>query len=107
MEKSMQVSNPGVGMVVKSKAGRDAGRYFVVLKGADEGYVLIADGDLRKVAKPKRKKIKHLDIRMVSIPAVKAKLLAGEMPQDFEIREGLDALGLKYKARTTGYLKED
>ncbi len=49
------------GNIVLSKAGRDKGRYFVVLGVIDDNFVLIADGDLRKVDNPKKKKIKHLE----------------------------------------------
>ena len=45
--------------VVCSKAGRDKGRFFAVLSmEGDAAY--IADGDLRKLEKPKRKKLIHL-----------------------------------------------
>ena len=49
------------GNIVLSKAGRDKGNYFVVLKVVDENFVLIADGDIRKVDNPKLKKCKHLE----------------------------------------------
>lgn len=49
------------GNIVLSKAGRDKDSYFVVLKIVDENFVLIADGDLRKVDNPKLKKCKHLE----------------------------------------------
>ena len=49
-----------VGRVVFSKAGRDAGHYFVVVEVLDEHYVAIANGCQRKVDNPKKKKIKHL-----------------------------------------------
>ena len=49
------------GHIVLSKAGRDKGKYFVVLKVVDENFVYIADGDLRKVDNPKLKKCKHLE----------------------------------------------
>lgn len=49
------------GNIVLSKAGRDKGNYFVVLKTVDENFVYIADGDLRKVDNPKLKKCKHLE----------------------------------------------
>lgn len=49
------------GDIVLSKAGRDKGMYFIVLKVVDSDYVLIADGDLRKVDNPKLKKCKHLE----------------------------------------------
>lgn len=48
------------GNIVLSKAGRDKGKYFIVLSVVDEQYVMIADGDLRRVDNPKRKKCKHL-----------------------------------------------
>lgn len=48
-----------VGSAVRSKAGRDKNRFFAVLS-LDRDYADIADGDLRKLEKPKRKKLKHL-----------------------------------------------
>ena len=47
--------------LVISKKGRDSERVFMVIEVSDENYVLIADGSLRKLLKPKRKKIKHLE----------------------------------------------
>lgn len=49
------------GNIVLSKAGRDKGKYFIVLKVIDTNYVEIADGALRKVDNPKKKKCKHLE----------------------------------------------
>ena len=48
-----------IGSIVKSKAGRDKGDLFIVLRREGE-YTYLANGDLRKVDKPKKKKIKHL-----------------------------------------------
>lgn len=45
---------------VKSMAGRDKGKIFVVLSVEDENYVAISDGRMRKIDHPKRKKVKHL-----------------------------------------------
>lgn len=50
-----------VGRVVRSKAGRDTGRLFLAVGVFDEEHLLVADGDLRKVEKPKKKKLKHLE----------------------------------------------
>jgi len=47
------------GLVVKAVAGRDNGKYFVIL-GKEDKYCLIADGKSRKLSSPKRKSIKHL-----------------------------------------------
>lgn len=47
------------GLIVKAVAGRDNGKYFVILE-ADSKFCLIADGKSRKITAPKRKSIKHL-----------------------------------------------
>ena len=47
------------GMIVRSRAGRDAGRWCVIV-GLEENFAQVADGDLRPLEKPKRKKLMHL-----------------------------------------------
>ena len=47
------------GMVVRAKAGRDKGKFLVILEILG-GYALIADGRRRRVEHPKRKKLIHL-----------------------------------------------
>jgi ribosomal protein L14E/L6E/L27E len=49
-----------VGRLVYSKAGRDAGSYYVIISVIDHQYVCICNGDTRKIEKPKKKKVKHL-----------------------------------------------
>ena len=49
-----------VGSVVRAKAGRDKGGYFVVTGILENGRVLICDGKRRKVETPKSKNIIHL-----------------------------------------------
>lgn len=48
-----------VGTVVLAKAGRDAGRFYVVT-AADGRNLFIADGQRRKLAHPKRKNSVHV-----------------------------------------------
>ena len=48
-----------VGQLVRSKAGRDKGSDFIVLK-VENGYVYVADGRMRKLENPKKKKLKHV-----------------------------------------------
>lgn len=88
---------PELGTVVLSKAGRDAGRFFVVVGKVDNQYVLLSDGDLRKLANPKKKKVKHLDVKPVTLPAVKEKLTRGSGLWDADIRRDLEALGYTLK----------
>lgn len=47
------------GLFVRSKAGRDKGRYFIVYEFSNN-YVYLIDGDLRKISKPKKKKDIHV-----------------------------------------------
>ena len=47
------------GMIVKSDAGRDQERFYVVV-AVEEGWAFIADGKRRKVERPKRKNPRHL-----------------------------------------------
>lgn len=48
------------GSVVRAKAGRDKDSYFVVLDVLDK-FALIADGKSRKLEKPKKKNLNHLE----------------------------------------------
>ncbi len=48
-----------IGMMVFSKAGHDKGRYYVIVK-LDGDFAYIADGALRKIDNPKKKKFMHL-----------------------------------------------
>ena len=53
--------NFNVGDIVLSKAGRDSGKYYVVV-AIEENFVFICDGDLHKTDKPKKKKMKHVTL---------------------------------------------
>ncbi len=63
-----------IGQVVKSRAGRDKGKIFLVLDHVDDEHLLIVDGDLRKLDKPKKKKIKHLIVYNTVVDGLKYKI---------------------------------
>ena len=48
-----------IGQMVRSIAGRDNGKAFIVIKTEGE-YVYVADGMTRKLDAPKKKKLKHI-----------------------------------------------
>lgn len=73
------------GDIVLSKAGRDCGRYFVVLK-TEENFAFVSDGDLRKVDSPKRKKFKHLINTDKSSEFILNKLKGDEKITNTELR---------------------
>ncbi len=86
-----------LGQVVYSKAGRDAGKRFVVMAVIDQSYVLVCDGDLRRIEKPKKKKIKHLEHTGQIIEALSSKLESRLKVTNAEIRKALSALQDKDK----------
>ena len=55
-KKRMEIAKSNI---VRSDAGRDKGKLFVVLAVEGE-YLLLADGKSRKVESPKRKKRRHV-----------------------------------------------
>lgn len=63
-----------VGQLVKSKSGRDSGRLFLVYQVLDDEYLLIVDGDIRRLDKPKKKKIKHLIVYHTVVKELKEKM---------------------------------
>lgn len=77
------------GNIVLSKAGRDKGGYFIVLKVVDENYVLIADGSIRKVDNPKLKKCKHLENTGKTSERICEKLAMGTRVTNPEINREL------------------
>ena len=76
-----------LGQVVISKAGRDAGKRFVVTRIIDDLYVAISDGDLRKIEKPKKKKIKHLELTGEVVNILEEKLTKNVRISNSEIRK--------------------
>ena len=78
-----------VGSVVTSRAGRDAGRPFLVIRELDQEYVLIADGGLRTMDRPKKKKRRHLKPTGRMDGQLRNKLMGGEQISDKEIRMSL------------------
>jgi ribosomal protein L14E/L6E/L27E len=84
-----------LGRVVISKAGRDKERAFLVVGSADDEYVLLADGCLRKLDHPKKKKRKHIRVEPAAAEGIKTKLLEGKQVFDAEIRNCLLNLGYK------------
>lgn len=81
-----------VGDVVYSRAGRDQGRYFLVIELVDEQYVLITDGKLRRLETPKRKKVKHLKALPPQDLRICEKVRNGEKLTNSEIRREMASL---------------
>ena len=82
------MTESGLSDVVISTCGRDKDRIFLVIKAEDQ-YLYLADGKMRHIDKPKRKKRKHTAFYAHGQGRVAQKLLAGERVQNSEIRRML------------------
>ena len=78
-----------IGRIVLSAAGRDKGRFFMILDIIDEQYVYVVDGDLRTLVRPKKKKLRHLKLCGEVLEGIAAKLKAGSKVFDAEIRSAI------------------
>lgn len=79
-----------IGQIVKSKAGRDKDRVFIICSILDEQFVFVCDGDLRKLNSPKKKKVKHLMIYNTVLTEFADKLQGNENLDDAYVRKVLN-----------------
>ena len=77
------------GEIVRSRAGRDCGRAFVVWKVLDEQYALLVDGTLRTLERPKKKKRMHL------LKATETRMELSGKPVNADFRKFLSAEGFR------------
>ena len=78
-----------VGSVVISKAGRDRGRIFLVIEEVDADFVRIANGELRKLDRLKKKRRKHLKPTGAVVQALRDRVSEGKTVEDHELRAWL------------------
>ena len=77
--------------IVKSTAGRDKGELFFVL--ATEGdFLLLADGKLRPVEHPKRKRRKHVVLRRADGGELSRRIRSNESITNSELRKAIAAV---------------
>ncbi len=77
-----------IGQMVTSRAGRDAGKPYLVI-GITGSYVRLADGRERSVSKPKKKNIRHIKTYQTIAEAVAEKLHHGTKVSDEDIRQAI------------------
>ena len=76
--------------IIRSDAGRDKGKLFVVL-AVEGGYLLLADGKSRRVEAPKRKKRRHVLFVAAEETRVSEKIKNNEKITNSELRRTLAA----------------
>lgn len=80
-----------IGRVVYSKQGRDSKKDFIVIEVINNDYVYIADGSLRTVEKPKKKKVKHLIFTDRIAEEIRDLVLNGQMISNSKIKRFLQS----------------
>ena len=86
--------DPRVGDIAVSMAGHDAGLILVIVAGLDERYVLVADGKTRKLAAPKKKKMRHLHV-ITRLSEEDAEHLRSGRANDSFLRRRISSLNLE------------
>ncbi len=80
---------PLPGHFVRSTAGRDSGKTYLVLGALDSRYVLVADGNARRVEDRKRKNVRHLEVLDMAPGAIRTKIGSGQRVSNEEVMEAL------------------
>jgi ribosomal protein L14E/L6E/L27E len=83
------ISENILGRLVYSKNGRDQGRPFVIIRIVNERYVIVSDGDTRKIENPKMKNIKHLQFTKLKANEIIDYLNRGEVPENHMIKKSI------------------
>ena len=76
--------------IVVSTAGHDKDKLFFVME-EDGEFAYLANGKERKIEKPKKKKLKHLQLVSESESRAAEKLRSGEKLTNSELRKALAA----------------
>ncbi len=79
-----------VGQLVKSLAGRDKGKHYLVI-GFDGRYMLLSDGQNRPINQPKKKNAKHLQAYRCVAPEIQ-EAVKNHTLQDTTVRNMLNTL---------------
>ena len=78
-----------LGSIVISKAGRDEGRLFIVVQEVDADFVMVVNGQLRKMDRLKKKRRKHLKPTGTVVEELRTRISEGKPVEDHEVRSWL------------------
>ncbi len=88
----MSVVNISMGQLVTSTAGRDEMQVYLVVGITNNQVLLLANGRERKMANPKRKNIRHVNVLKSIAKGAAEKLQSGIKVTDEEIRQAIQDL---------------
>ncbi|PKM43146.1 MAG: RNA-binding protein [Firmicutes bacterium HGW-Firmicutes-8] len=93
----MNTAEAQIGQLVRSAAGRDKGKTYLIYDVLDEAFVRVIDGEKKRLTNPKRKNVKHLELLPVKAEVIADKLGRGEAVTEVEVVEAVRQLGLSHK----------
>lgn len=86
-----------IGEFAKSKAGHDKDEIFIIIN-IEEEYVFLADGRIRTISKPKKKKVKHIQVINKIDEELQNKINSGKVLRNEDIKRAIKC----YKQKILG-----
>ncbi|MDQ0286133.1 ribosomal protein L14E/L6E/L27E [Desulfofundulus luciae] len=80
------------GRLVSSTAGRDYGKFYLILDRVNETRVRVVNGADRRVGGPKLKNVKHLKVYPLVAGDIAHKASTGQRITDLDVRRALKEL---------------
>lgn len=81
------------GYFAKSKAGHDHGKIYIIIEGTNEtgkeDFVMVADGEVKTLEKPKKKRTKHLQIILKCDEVIFEKMTKGQEIENEDIKAAI------------------
>lgn len=81
------------GYFAKSIAGHDKGKTYIIIEGTletgTEDFVLVSDGDRKKISTPKKKKTKHIQVVHQCDPRIEEKIGQKQEIKDEDIKRAI------------------
>ena len=88
----MSVVNISIGQLVTSVAGRDRMQVYLVVGIKNSKVLLLVNGRERKMANPKQKNIRHVNVLKSIAKGMAEKIQSGAKVTDEEIRQTIQVL---------------
>lgn len=89
----MLTENVQLGQFVRSVAGRDKGKYYLIYDVLNEAFVRIIDGEKKRINNPKKKNIKHLEFFPQKADDIAEMIRKGETVSEQEVLRIIKSLG--------------
>ena len=87
-----------VGQLVYSKSGHDSGNAYIITDIEGE-YLYLTDGKRRTADKPKKKKLKHVQVTNYTDADLKQRIMNGEAILDADFRKAIKRYSCQDRAQ--------